>query len=245
MNVSPLERKTVRPGSMGNYSYYHSDRHRVPASQVFVKPTARRGRGVNKLLVTLAVLAALIVLPLLRPFGGGDSAAKLPSGNPQVTRPASAAIGAVIVPTAKSADPCASRQDDKLVLVSVSQRHLWACQASKTVYDTPVITGILSHPETLTPPGTYHIGAKITNTTLKGSDSTGSWNDPVYYWMPFLDNQNGTYGFHDATWRADSEFGNIDPNSADASHGCVELPLAASKWLYDWAPVHTAVTVET
>jgi lipoprotein-anchoring transpeptidase ErfK/SrfK len=63
--------------------------------------------------------------------------------------------------------------------------------------------------------------------------------------MPFLDNQYGTYGFHDATWRKDSEFGKVDPNSADASHGCVELPLATAKWLYSWAPVGTAVTIES
>jgi lipoprotein-anchoring transpeptidase ErfK/SrfK len=63
--------------------------------------------------------------------------------------------------------------------------------------------------------------------------------------MPFLDNQYGTYGFHDATWRKASEFGNISPTSQEASHGCIELPLASQKWLYNWAPVGTTVTVES
>jgi lipoprotein-anchoring transpeptidase ErfK/SrfK len=62
--------------------------------------------------------------------------------------------------------------------------------------------------------------------------------------MPFLQNKHGTYGFHDATWRNNSDFGNIDPNSKDASHGCVELPLNASHWLYEWAPVGTTVTIK-
>ncbi|HVW23347.1 MAG TPA: L,D-transpeptidase [Candidatus Saccharimonadales bacterium] len=138
---------------------------------------------------------------------------------------------------------CAGNTLDKLALVSVSQRHMWDCEGEQQVYDSPVITGMEQLAADLTPRGTYHVYAKTTDTVLRGSDSTGSWNDPVSYWMPFLDNQYGTYGFHDATWRADSEFGNVDPNTSDASHGCVELPLAAAKWLYDWAPVGTTVTI--
>jgi lipoprotein-anchoring transpeptidase ErfK/SrfK len=100
-------------------------------------------------------------------------------------------------------------------------------------------------PADLTPTGTYHIYAKQTDTTLTGSDSTGSWNDYVYYWMPFLDNQYGTYGFHDATWRPANAFGNVDPYSSKGSHGCVELPLATSKWLYNWSAVGTTVTINS
>lgn len=140
---------------------------------------------------------------------------------------------------------CANNSLDKYIKISVSQRHLWACQGHKISYDSPVITGIESHEETITPVGTYKIYAKTTDTTLRGSDSTGAWNDPVSYWMPFLDNQHGTYGFHDATWRNDKEFGRVDPNSEQASHGCVELPLSASKWLYDWSSVGTTVSVES
>jgi len=140
---------------------------------------------------------------------------------------------------------CAENSLDKMIIVSVGERHLWACQHHKVVYDTPVVTGMENLSADLTPRGTYHIYEKQTNTTLTGSDSTGNWSDPVYYWMPFLQNQYGTYGFHDATWRANSDFGNIDPNSSKASHGCVELPLNSSRWLYSWAPVGTTVTVKS
>lgn len=139
---------------------------------------------------------------------------------------------------------CAGNSLDKLAVVSISQRHLWACHNQQAVYNTPVITGMENFEADKTPVGTFHIYAKLTNTTLRGSDSTGSWNDPVYYWMPYFDNQYGTYGFHDATWRKDSEFGHVDPHSSNASHGCVELPLGASKWLYNWAEVGTTVTVK-
>ncbi len=145
----------------------------------------------------------------------------------------------------KVAEPsvCVGNALDKKVFVSVGKRHLWACEKSTQVYDSAVITGMEFLAADLTPRGTYTVYGRQVNQTLRGSDSTGSWNDFVYYWMPFLDNQYGTYGFHDATWRADSDFGNIDPNTKEASHGCVEMPLTAMKWLYNWAPIGTTLTV--
>ncbi len=243
MSVTSLQNKTIRPGSLGSYSYYYSDRRPVAAAQTKPKAARRAKHGYNKVVITLLVLGALIVLPLLRPFGSGGTG-QTPLNN-QPTKQAAASVSALVAPAAQQTNHCAGNNLDKLVLVSVSQRHLWACQGTKAVYDTPVITGMLAQPDTLTPPGTYHIAAKQTATTLTGTDSTGSWSDPVSYWMPFLTNEHGTYGFHDATWRSDSEFGNVDPNSANASHGCVELPLAASQWLYDWARTGTTVTIQT
>ena len=113
------------------------------------------------------------------------------------------------------------------------------------------------YPADLTPTGTFAVYAKVAGQTLAGHDSTGSWSDYVNYWMPFLDNQYGTYGFHDLTTadngsngRADSDFGNVDiyaPYTAakHGSHGCVEMPLAAAKYLYGWAPVGTPVIVQS
>ena len=137
----------------------------------------------------------------------------------------------------------ANTTDQKLILIDTQARHLWACQGTNQLHDSDVVTGYDKLAETITPAGSYKIYAKTTNTTLTGSDSNGSWNRPVYYWMPFLSNQYGVYGFHDATWRANSDFGGISPESKDASHGCVELPLATAKWIYNWAPIGTAITI--
>jgi lipoprotein-anchoring transpeptidase ErfK/SrfK len=147
--------------------------------------------------------------------------------------------------TVAAPGPCSSNSLDQLVLVSISQRHLWACQTSNVVYNSPVITGMEFLPADLTPTGTYHIYSKQTNVHLIGQDSTGSWNDFVYYWMPFLENQYGVYGFHDATWRPSNAFGNVSQYSSNASHGCVECPLATSAWLYSWTNVGTTVTIES
>lgn len=144
-----------------------------------------------------------------------------------------------------SVNECASNTLSQNVVVSISLRHMWACSDTTAVYNSAVVTGMENLPADLTPVGTYHIYAKETNLYLNGSDSTGSWHDYVYYWMPWLDNQYGAYGFHDATWRPADAFGNISPYSSNASHGCVELPLATAKWLYGWVSIGTTVTIES
>ena len=245
MASSSLESKTVRPGSLGAYSYYRSARRPQAArpQPVFITGSWRRLLP-KKFVITAMVIAALIGLPLLR--GDGAPAKKPASGASGTSQPAQAPAPAAAVVTApsKEANHCAGNTLDKLIVVSVSLRHLWACQGEKAVHDAPVITGKTAYEATLTPPGTYHIYGKTTDTRLTGSDVTGSWDRPVDYWMPFLDNQHGTYGFHDANWRPNSDFGNVDPATGDASHGCVELPTPSMKWLYEWSPVGTTVTVK-
>jgi lipoprotein-anchoring transpeptidase ErfK/SrfK len=145
--------------------------------------------------------------------------------------------------TKKSGTRCGSTAGRK-VIVSIKARHLWACQKHKQVYSSAVVTGMENLAADRTPTGTYHIYGKQTNLPLKGCDSTGCWNDHVSYWMPFLSNQYGVYGLHDATWRKSSAFGHVSPYSKDASHGCVELPLATAAWLYKWAPIGTTLVIE-
>jgi lipoprotein-anchoring transpeptidase ErfK/SrfK len=252
MNATSLNQKTIRPGSLVGYSYYHSNRRPAGVAKT-KKVSSNRVNAVSKTwlrraIIVILVLLALVGLPLLR---GGTQPAKQPVGaklTPAVSPKASPKISpaqtapAAVVPA--TTNHCSGNSLNRLVLVSISQRHLWACQGATTVYDSPVVTGIQYLAADLTPTGNYHIYSRQRDLTLTGSDTTGSWSDPVSYWMPFLHNQYGTYGFHDATWRADSDFGNISPNSGDASHGCVELPLASAAWLYDWATVGTAVTIE-
>jgi len=230
-----LENKTIRPGSLLGYSYYHSSRQPMPAARP-VRPTPQFHVpvAVRRAVVALLILATLIFLPMIR---GGSQ----PANVPVITPPATSHNAAAALPKTE----CSGNQLNQAVVVSIGQRHLWACEAGKIVYDTPVVTGIDYLAADKTPTGTFHITAKQTDQTLTGTDTTGSWSDPVKYWMPFLTNKYGAYGFHDATWRDNSAFGNISPNSADASHGCVELPLSASAWLYNWAQVGTTVTIKS
>jgi lipoprotein-anchoring transpeptidase ErfK/SrfK len=239
MKSSSLESKTVRPG-LAMYNFYRSDRHPASQAQQTPPPVAATKPRAKFYVIALVVLVAIIGLSKLVD-GGKDTP------NTQAASSGTATTKHTSTPAVVTAqNECKGNVLNKLIMVDITARHLWACERGKSVQDTPVITGIEKYDSTRTPPGTYHIYAKTTDTTLNGSDETGSWSDPVYYWMPFLDNQYGTYGFHDATWRKDSEFGSVNPyaENADASHGCVELPLGASKALYSWAEIGTTVTVK-
>lgn len=236
MKVSSLENKTIRPGLLA-YNFYSSDRHPLNPSQSQPKAAKKAQAKLSHLSRSLTKLLVLALVGLVL-YGGFRSIVAQQSNN---IAPHSSGARANAV---TAANACLSNSQDQLIVIGIGQRHLWACHNYKVMYDTPVVTGMANYVADKTPTGTFHIYAKQTNTTLTGADSTGQWSDPVSYWMPFLDNQYGSYGFHDATWRPASAFGNIDPSSNQASHGCVELPLAASKWLYDWSQVGTAVTIE-
>lgn len=148
-------------------------------------------------------------------------------------------------PIETAVNECVGNTLSKEVLVILSKQHLWACNYQTAIYNAPVVTGYTGNPSNLTPPGTYHIFNKYTNVNLTGSDDMGSWNVHVNYWMPFLFNQYGAYGLHDANWVKPSQFGHINTDTEQASHGCVELPEPTAKWIYNWVDVGTTVSIQS
>jgi len=227
MSVS-LEHKTVRPGNLVGYNYYHSNRSSDDEIFVEAKRPLKRARKLSILLIALILVFVALAVRV-----NNTSASNL---NNPIALPATTGV-------AKTSNPCTTNTLSQEILVSISKRHLWACNYSKVLFNSPVVTGDSQYADTVTPTGTYQIYAKQTSVTLTGSDQISSWNDYVNYWMPFLNNQYGTYGLHDASWRTSNEFGNIAPNSANASHGCVELPTPTAKWLYNWSNVGTTVQI--
>lgn len=150
------------------------------------------------------------------------------------------------VPTIKQVtahtNPCNSNNNGKLLLVSISQQHIWACDNQTLVKQSAVTTGkteVVNGVDDATPTGSWHITSKATDLHLRGSDANGSWDDPVKYWIPF----DGDIGFHDSSWQTFS-YGSSQYKT-DGSHGCVHLPLDMMAWVYDWSSVGTAVTVTT
>lgn len=73
-----------------------------------------------------------------------------------------------------------------------------------------------------TPPGAFSLTYKQKNAVLKGKN----YATPVTYWMPF----NGNIGMHDGYWR--SSFGGTIYKK-NGSHGCVNLPPAVAKTIFE------------
>lgn len=143
-------------------------------------------------------------------------------------------------PQSVAATNCSNNASGKLLLVSISQQHVWACDGTSLASQSAVTTGAsgLTNVDDATPTGTWHIYSKQTNRHLTGCDVNGCWNDPVAYWMPFDDQ----VGFHDASWQTFPFGSNL--YTTQGSHGCVHLPLDFITWVYGWAPVGTTVTVK-
>jgi lipoprotein-anchoring transpeptidase ErfK/SrfK len=136
---------------------------------------------------------------------------------------------------------------EKMIVVSTEDQSATMYQSGQQVYSTPVTTG---GPELPTDHGVFHIYLKLSPFVFHSPWPPGSPYyyppTPITYWMPF----DGGEGLHDAWWR--SNFGpgsNLAPtdlgtgNYILGTHGCVNLPLDAAQFVWDWAPVGTTVVV--
>ena len=84
-----------------------------------------------------------------------------------------------------------------------------------------------------TPVGVYYINDMFHGMTFSGGLSSHNW-------MKFT--ARG-HGFHDATWRPDTDFDSSETYKGRGSHGCVNLPLDFSSELFDSVQVGTVVVI--
>ncbi|WMJ89950.1 L,D-transpeptidase [Anaerocolumna sp. MB42-C2] len=117
------------------------------------------------------------------------------------------------------------------VEVNLTAQHLFFYKEGNLVLETDFVSGNLSK-DWGTPVGTYPVQYKENDATLNGED----YSTPVKYWMPF----NGNIGFHDAPWR--SEFGK-KIYLTSGSHGCINMPPAAAKKMFENIKRGVAVVV--
>jgi hypothetical protein len=121
----------------------------------------------------------------------------------------------------------------KEVVISISSQSMWAYENGEVVMSSLVSTGTAEVPETTTPIGFHAVVAKFDAQTMEGTISGEYYRvEDVPYVMYFDDLGNALHGTY---WH--SNFG------APMSHGCVNLPMDIAAWMYEWAPVGTAVTV--
>ena len=107
------------------------------------------------------------------------------------------------------------------VEVNLTKQHLWFYRDGELVIESDIVSG-LPKDERETATGIFTIPYKTSPEVLKGD----TWEEEVEYWMPFHDGQ----GLHDAPWRS-SFGGNI--YKTNGSHGCVNLPPAVAKTIYE------------
>ncbi len=107
------------------------------------------------------------------------------------------------------------------VEVNLTAQHLYFYVNGKLLVESDFVSGNAAKGWS-TPAGAYSITYKQRNATLKGQ----GYATPVSYWMPF----NGGIGLHDANWRK-TFGGTIYKNGG--SHGCVNLPPAVAKTIYE------------
>ena len=120
--------------------------------------------------------------------------------------------------------------DKKLITVDIGKQMVYAWEHGRIVYSTKASTGMRYTP---TVKGTFKIQRKIPLQNMKG-------NYPPY---PPYDLKNvpnvmyfyQAYAIHGAYWH--NKFG------FRVTHGCVNVPVAASQWLFEWADAGTQVAV--
>jgi lipoprotein-anchoring transpeptidase ErfK/SrfK len=133
----------------------------------------------------------------------------------------------------------------KRITISLSRQRLRAWVGNRVLLATPVTTGNAALP---TPTGYFRIFEKRSPFTFVSPwpRSSPDWypTSEVSYALEF---QAGGYFIHDAPWRGvfgrGSNVGSQPGTNFGGTHGCVNVPYNAAKWLYYWADVGTIVHI--
>lgn len=121
----------------------------------------------------------------------------------------------------KAASRSGNDYGNTYVEINLTAQHLYFYVDGKLLVQSDFVSGNAAKGWS-TPAGAYALTYKQRNATLKGQ----GYATPVSYWMPF----NGGIGLHDANWRKIFG-GTIYKNKG--SHGCINLPPAVAKTIYE------------
>ena len=138
---------------------------------------------------------------------------------------------------------CENNVEGKVILVSLSQQRLVACDGTSTAYTTPVTTG---RPGMETPTGTTTVMFKQSPWLMKPEPGCNP-GDPCWYRASEVNYvmlfRSGGYYLHDWPPQEGSAFGAGTEYGRFASHGCIHIPIGVLSQLYNWTPVGTTVIV--
>jgi lipoprotein-anchoring transpeptidase ErfK/SrfK len=122
---------------------------------------------------------------------------------------------------------------ERLLEVDLSAQRLYLKENGEVI-DTWLISS--GRPGAVTHTGHYAIGWKTSSQTMRGtSRDTGTvYEQPDVPWVMYF---NGDQAFHGAYWH--NNFGHV------MSAGCVNMPPAKAKVIYDWSPEGTDVWIHS
>lgn len=147
---------------------------------------------------------------------------------------------AVKVELPGKADAAKPKTMNRTAIVDKSDHYSYFYENGKEVKRIPDAIGKAGH-ETKT--GTFKVYAQLASQNMGSCTASGTYNpggsfDYCTANVPYVSYFNGDQGFHGAYWH--NNFGNPTSNM---SHGCVNLPVADSKWVYEFLQVGSTVTV--
>jgi hypothetical protein len=111
--------------------------------------------------------------------------------------------------------------DDKWIDVNTFEQTLAAYEGDRLVFATLVSSGL---PQWATDPGLFRVYAKVRIAKMSGREGLAD-----YYFLedvPYATYFNKDMALHAAYWH--------DRFGFKHSHGCVNLPPADAKWIYEW-----------
>ncbi|MGE3797725.1 MAG: SH3 domain-containing protein [Thermomicrobiales bacterium] len=125
----------------------------------------------------------------------------------------------------------AASSTDRWVEVDLSSQYMRVYQGTTLIAGTYVSTGRYGFD---TPIGTYRTWLKYTSQTMTGCIQGECYVVPNVPWVQYFTYEG--HALHGAYWH--NNFG------ARMSHGCVNLPVPFSEWLYYWLPMGSRVVVK-
>jgi hypothetical protein len=137
----------------------------------------------------------------------------------------------------------------KVMIVSLTEQTAREYVNGKMVHWNYIVTGRRALPS---PPGLWPIIFKEAHIVFKSSEPKGSpfWypDTPINYAAEY---HAGGFFYHDATWRVYFGPGANLPHddyssgefSDDGTHGCINMRLTQTEWIYNWLDVGTPTII--
>jgi hypothetical protein len=115
--------------------------------------------------------------------------------------------------------------------VNLSTQYMRVYRGNTVVMETYVSTG--RTPNFTTPTGTFYINTKLPSQTMSGTLQGETYHVPNVPWVMYFTDRG--HAIHGAYWH--NNFGQV------MSHGCINLPVSFSEWLYSVSPIGTRVVI--